>query len=315
MHRILAILVLVGCASPHGSTRPSTDSPTDAPASADAPAPADAVTSTVADLRFAVVGDTRPKYQDDTPNYPTATITKIWQDVAAESPQPEFAIGTGDYMYASTTGQEQMPQLMAYTTARAAFPGPFYPAMGNHECTFYTTSNCGAGNTDGETANYNAFMQVMLGPLGVTKPYYSQAFAAPDGSWTAKLVVVACNAWDADQATWLDTALAEPTTYTFVARHEDVSATTAPCVTPVGAILANHPLTLLIVGHSHTYRHDAQYKQIIVGNGGAPLTTGMDWGYVIVARNPDGTLSVTAYNYMTHATLDTFRIAADGSPS
>ena len=48
-------------------------------------------------LTFAVVGDTRPADEDDTANYPTAIITQIYQDIEAETPQPQFAISTGDY--------------------------------------------------------------------------------------------------------------------------------------------------------------------------------------------------------------------------
>ncbi len=104
---------------------------------------------TTSALTFAIVGDTRPATIDDTSNYPSTIITKIYEDIEAASPRPAFVIGTGDYQYASTTGSEQQPQLAKYMTARAAFSGPFYPAMGNHECTGYTDSNCGTGNPDG----------------------------------------------------------------------------------------------------------------------------------------------------------------------
>ena len=40
------------------------------------------------------------------------------------------------------------------------------------------------------------------------------------GSWTAKLVFIAANAWDGTQQFWLDNVLGEPTTYTFCVRHE-----------------------------------------------------------------------------------------------
>jgi hypothetical protein len=122
------------------------------------------------ELRFAVVGDTRPANIDDTSNYPVAIISKIYQDVEAESPHPQFVVATGDYMFASTTSHEQTPQLAKYMTAHSQLSGPLYPA-----------------------------------------------------------------------------------------------------------------------------------------------TTGMNYGYVIVARNADGTLTVTAYDYMTHAVLQTFSIQASGA--
>ena len=40
--------------------------------------------NSVADLRFGIVGDTRPPNPGDTSGYPTAIITKIYQDLEAE---------------------------------------------------------------------------------------------------------------------------------------------------------------------------------------------------------------------------------------
>jgi hypothetical protein len=154
----------------------------------------------------------------------------------------------------------------------------------------------------------------MVQPLGFTTPYYVFHSNAPDGSWTAKFVVVACNAWDTTQSNWLKTALSEQTTYTFVIRHEGTTATTAPCVTPAGTIINAHPLTLLIVGHTHTYAHYASDHEVIVGNGGAPLTSGTNYGYALVSRRAsDGAIVLTAYDYQSGAQLDQFAVHADGS--
>jgi predicted phosphodiesterase len=268
---------------------------------------------TVSELRFAVVGDTRPANEDDTSSYPTAIITKIWQDVAAESPAVQFVVSTGDYMFANPSGSTQMTQLNKYMGARSAFSGLQYPAMGNHECTGATASNCGSGTADGVTKNMTDFISTMLQPIGVSQPYYEEKFSAADGSWNAKLVVVACNAWTPTQSSWLTTALAEPTTYTFVVRHEGVdSMSQTPC-SASQTIINAHPLTLLIVGHTHTYRHYASDKEIIVGNGGAPLTSGMNYGYVVITRNANGDLVVTAKDYMTGAALDSFTITPTGA--
>ena len=264
-------------------------------------------------LVFAVVGDTRPPSIDDTSNYPTSIITKIYQDIEGASPRPQFAIGTGDYQFASTAGSQQQTQLDKYMTARGAFSGPFYPAMGNHECTGATASNCGTGNTDGVTKNMTAFIDTMLSPIGETKPYYVQTVKASDNSWTAKFVVIACNAWDSTQSSWLDQQLAVSTTYTFVVRHEsaaDMSQT--KCAASQTAVTSN-PLTLLVVGHTHEYSHQSYDHEVIIGIGGAPLTSGTNYGYTIISRNPDGTLTVTTYDYKTGSTIDTFSIKADGS--
>ena len=260
---------------------------------------------------FAIVGDTRPANEDDTSGYPTDIIDKIYQDIEAENPRPSFAISTGDYMFASTDKSEQAAQVDKYMTARGAFSGELYPAMGNHECTGATDSNCGQGAKDGVTKNLTTFLTTMV-PSGVTSPYYVETVAATDNSWTAKMVFVACNAWDSTQSAWLDQQLSMSTTYTFVVRHEGTDALSQTPCSASQTVIDAHPLTLLIVGHTHTYHHYASDKEIVVGIGGAPLTSGTNYGYVIVSRNASGTLTATVYDYMTHAVIDSFSITAAG---
>jgi Calcineurin-like phosphoesterase len=265
------------------------------------------------ELRFAIVGDTRPANLDDTGNYPTDVVAQIWRDVEAEAPHPAFAVTTGDYMFASTGGNEQGPQLDLYLGARMTFNGIVYPAMGNHECNGYTKSNCGPNSDDGEPRNYTVFLDRMITPIGELAPYFVERFAAVDHSWTAKFVFIAANAWNATQAAWLDLVLTEPTTYTFVVRHEPHDSNTAPGVDPSQQTLAKHPLTMLLTGHSHTYRHVPAYREIIVGNGGAPLTSALNYGYAIVARQPDGSIQVTSREYMTHTIVEQFAVMPDGT--
>src|SRR5262249_20062339 len=159
-----------------------------------------------------------------------------------------------DYMFADPSGTQASAQLDIYLAARGNYAGDVYAAMGNHECNGYTASNCGPGTQGGVTTNYTQYMTRMVQPLGFQHPSFDAYYQAPDKSWTAKVVVVAANAWNTDQAAWLDQALSVPSTYTFVVRHEANSADTAPGVTPSAQIIAKHPLTLLIVGHTHTYQ-------------------------------------------------------------
>ena len=264
------------------------------------------------ELRFAVVGDTRPANLDDTASYPTAIVRAIWADVEAESPHPQFAVTSGDYMFASTKDNVDA-QLDQYLDARTAYSGIVYPTMGNHECNGYTNSNCGPGGNVGSTPNYSEYLTRMVEPLGEQRVWYAERFAATDGSWTAKFVFVAANAWSANQAAWLDAVLGEPTTYTFVVRHEPHYSDTAPGVDPSQQIMARHPLTLLITGHTHSYEHVPAYREIIVGTGGAPLSAGINYGYVIIARQPDGTLVENAYDYQTHASIDHFTVGPNGA--
>lgn len=106
-----------------------------------------------------------------------------------------------------------------------------------------------------------------------------------------------------------------PTTYTFVIRHEPYYSDKAPGVTPSEAIIAQHPLTLMICGHTHTYEHKASHHTVIVGNGGAPLTSNVDYGYVIARQRADGAMFFTARDYASLALIDTFAVHPDGSPA
>ena len=270
-------------------------------------------------LYFAVVGDTRPATEDDTSHYPTAIIGKIFTDLSGVKPQPPFVVSTGDYQFSNPYGSEASKQLALYLAARGPYTGVQFPAMGNHECTGGTASNCGQGNANGLTNNYKAFMSQLLGPIQQTSSYYVINVNATDDSWTSKFVFVAGNAWDATQSAWMDAAMAKPTTYTFVVRHEPAAANTAPGVGPSEAIMAKHPYTLAIVGHSHEYHHSkyTQPKEVIIGNGGAPLALNQNYGYAIIAQRTDGSLQVDMFDYQTQQPDTSFRFAvkADGSPA
>jgi predicted phosphodiesterase len=273
-----------------------------------------------------VVGDTRPANEDDPSGYPTAIITKIYQDVEAASPRPAFAIATGDYMFASPshTPGTQATQMGYYMTARAAYSGVLFPTMGNHECDGATADNCYAcgsacSNVGGscigglcETPNFTVFQSNMLAPIHQTLPYYTINVNGTNNAWTAKFVFVACNMWSATQASWLDTQLSSSTTYTFVVRHEGTTATTAPCLSGSGSmnadtIMSGHPYTLLIAGHTHTYAYYSSEKQVINGNGGAPLSGSVDYGY-LVARQQGTSIVFTEYDYQTNAVVSSFTV-------
>jgi hypothetical protein len=270
----------------------------------------------VSRLYFGVVGDTRPPNEDDTAGYPTAIITKIFADIEALSPRPSFVISTGDYQYASPTGTQGAIQIGYYLTARAGYSGLSFPTMGNHECTGFTNSNCGTGNPDGLTNNYNAYLQMMLAPIGQTSPYYELDVNAADMSWTSKFLFVAANAWTQTQADWLAAALSRTTTYTFLIRHESASASTAPGVNPAENIMQTHPYTLSIVGHTHTYQRSSS-REVIIGNGGAPLSGGVDYGYGMLSQQSDGSIAVDMIDYTSGLADSSFHFAVkpDGSPA
>jgi hypothetical protein len=260
---------------------------------------------TVSRLYFAIVGDTRPASEptstsDPTQGYPTQIIQKIYADIAAMNPQPQFVLTTGDYMFANPYTSEGAAQLALYTAAQQQYRGTAFSVMGNHECTGGVSSNCASQPTQ----SYQAFLSALVTPLGKSKPYYTIPINATDGSWTAKLILTACNAWDSTQSSWLAGELARQTTYTFVSRHEPSTATNAPCVTEMDNLLGQHPYDLLLVGHTHTFAH--YQKEIVVGNGGAPLTGSVNYGYATVEQQPTGHFKITLYDFMTALPVSSF---------
>lgn len=254
----------------------------------------------VSRLYFAAVGDSRPPTLDDTTGYPTAIITKIFQDITQAN--PEFVVATGDYMFASPGGAQGAAQLQLYMNARAAYPGVLFASMGNHECTGYTASNC---LTAGSSNNYQSYLQQLVSPLGQSLPYYRVDLRDSAGAWTAKFLILAMNSWDQAQGTWLQQQMAQPTTYTFIVRHEPESATTAPGVSPSDAIIAQYPYTLKIVGHTHSFSR-AGTRQVIVGNGGAPISGGSSYGYAIIEQLPTGEIKVSNMDYNSNAAVSSF---------
>jgi len=267
-------------------------------------------------LLFAVVGDTRPGTRDDTPGYPTAIIQKIFSDVQNLNPRPPFMLATGDYQYASSwSGSAADQQFGIYMQARSTFSGTFFPTMGNHECTGSITSDCGQGNPDGLTLNYNAFMSKALGPIQKSLPYYAINVNDLANKWTAKFVFVAANAWSNAEQSWLQQTLATPTTYTFIVRHEphDVVATG---VAPSEQIMAQYPYTLCIVGHSHSYFHFPG-REVLIGNGGAPLSGNKNYGYGLFNQRPDGAIVVDMVDYQSGLTDGYFHfvVKPDGTPT
>jgi hypothetical protein len=292
MHRRAAILLLmmgglVGCT-------PTAPLP-DLPDAGCTPTAADSAGT----FRFAVFGDVRPQQPNDTANYPQAVVTGLFQQIAAQSPQ--FVVGTGDYMFASSTNSTAVDaQLAMLLAAEQGFAGPVYHALGNHECTGATASNCPNGN---ETSNVRAFMSKLV-PHGTTTPYFR--VDVDTGMGKAKLVFIAANAWSPAQATWLEQQLSDPTKYTFVVRHEDASVTDTAGAGASEMIVQKHPLTLELLGHWHRYEK-LDERHVVSGNGGAPLSFG-HYGFVLVDLLTNGNLSVSEIDQATGAAGDTFTL-------
>jgi Calcineurin-like phosphoesterase len=258
-----------------------------------------------AKLSFGVFGDVRPGSPGDTANYPTAVIANIFTIMQARGLQ--FAVGTGDYMFANTQTDVDA-QLALLASARANFAGPVYHAMGNHECDGATGSNCPNGD---ETPNVRAFV-AQLTPAGTAKAYYRVDVATRHGK--AKFLFIAPNAWTTEQSSWLAAQLADPTTYTFAIRHEP-SGTAAPGVDGSDHQLVMAPFSMLLLGHFHEYRrYDVQH--VISGNGGAPVRAGetAGFGFLWIQELDDGNLSATEIDQTTGNAVDTFQLTPNGSP-
>jgi hypothetical protein len=255
-------------------------------------------------MKFAVFGDCRPANLDVTSGYPSMIIGNIFS--LAQKNGAQFVIGTGDYMFASMQSTVTA-QVALFNQAKANFTGgPVYLTMGNHECTGFTNSNCPNLN---ETPNVQAFMQLL--PTGTTKPYYRIDIMTPLGS--AKFLFVAANAWDSTQQSWLQTQLADATTYTFVMRHEPPNDTQAPGTAPSESLLTSAKYTLELLGHTHEYNHiDAQH--VISGNAGAPLSGGNSYGLLIVEQLANGNITVNEIDEATGNVTDTWTVSPSGQP-
>jgi hypothetical protein len=255
-------------------------------------------------LHFAVFGDCRPPNLEGTNNYPSAIVGGIFS--LAQSHAAQFMVGTGDYVF-SNTSSGVSAQLKLFNQARANFSNPVYLTMGNHECNGYTASNCPNLN---ETPNVQQFMNLL--PSGVTKPYYRLDFDTPFGK--AKLVFIAANAWNSTQQSWLQQQMSDPTTYTFVMRHEPPADTQAPGVGPSESIVQSSSYTLELLGHTHEYKHiDTQH--VISGNAGAPLqpSSGFGFGMLLIDQLGDGNIQVTEYDESSGTAVDTWRVTPSGA--
>lgn len=254
-------------------------------------------------LTFGVFGDCRPPNVGETSQYPTAIASNIFSLLQQHGAQ--FVVGTGDYMFADTAA-DVTAQVALLQQAEANFKGPIYHAMGNHECTGATASNCPNGN---ETPNVQAFMSKLV-PQGTQTPYYRVDVATPNGK--AKFLFVAGNAWSTAQQTWLQAQLADATTYTFIVRHVP-PGTSAPGVTESEALVTAAPFTLELLGHFHEYKV-LDPKHVISGNGGAASRSGevAGFGFLLVEQEADGTLAATEYDQTTGDAIDAWKISPTG---
>jgi hypothetical protein len=316
----LPLLLLLGCTS-STALLPGTDGGTSSPGDdggvgggGPSTPPSDPNASTVSFgdgsqlMRFAVFGDVRPANKNQTAAYPTQIITSLFQLMQQKNAQ--FAIGTGDYMFASTASAVDA-QLGILLQAESGFAGTVFHALGNHECNGFTAGNCPALN---ESPNIQAFMQ-RLAPHGLTTAYYRVDVPTPMGK--AKFLYIAANAWSDAQGAWLKQQLADPTTYTFLVRHEAPTVTDAPGVSPSEMVVLGHPFTMELLGHSHEFSR-LDTKHLISGNAGAPLANmgnGTNYGFVLVEQQADGVLQLSEIDEATGNVTEAWKVTPAGDPT
>lgn len=241
----------------------------------------------VARMSFGVFGDVRPPSPNNTAMYPASIVAAVFDGISSTGAQ--FAVASGDYMFATnaTNAGAQVGMLLA---AEARFGGHVFHALGNHECTGASASNCPLGN---ETALIQVY-RARLAP----------AYAAPYFDWIvrtdlgdAHFIATAPNAWSPAQQAWLDRALAISARYTIVIAHEPPGNRQAPGSVAIESAVRARPtgVTLRLYGHTHEYRH-VSANAIIAGNAGAPLASASgEYGFVVVEQRADANLVVTAY--------------------
>ena len=257
-------------------------------------------------FRFAVFGDVRPPNADMPETYPTAIIQHIVTNFTGLNAQ--FAVATGDYMFANTTESAEA-QVALLLTAEHAFGGTVFHSLGNHECLTNTLGNCPNGV---ESANIQVFHSRLASAYA--NVYFDWTVRTSSGD--AHFIAAAPNAWSVAQESWLTAALAQPARYTFVISHIPPSSQRAPAsVRTIEDAINARPggVTLRLYGHTHEYRKLAT-NAVIVGNGGAPLGGSGNYGFVMVDQRADGDVSVVAYEIGNPPLLrDAFVVHPDGT--
>jgi hypothetical protein len=266
---------------------------------------------TVDRLYFGYSGDTRDSAASN--GYSAGlqmTINNIFTQMGKKG--VEFALDGGDHMEASSASQAQA-NMASYESAAALLGKPVFMTMGNHECaTSFDAQDCGYSGALTSDYKLKAFMTSLKNMTGATSPYYR--FDVMTGTGKAVFLVVADDAWDATQQTWLTQQLTDADSsakYTFVTKHHPDGNTDQPQFQQIYDLVTSHKYTLFMTGHSHEYKHQySDHRAVVMGLGGAPFDNPNQhwWGYLTVMQCPDDHIYVTAYDQATGNPQDTFNV-------
>ncbi len=267
---------------------------------------------TVDRVYFGYTGDTRDS--SSTSNYSStlqSTINNIYTQMGQRG--VEFALDGGDHMEASNSSAARN-NMADYATAAALLGKPVFMTMGNHECgTSFDAMDCGYANAATQDFKMSAFMNQLKTTTGATSPYYR--FDIQTQSGKAVFLVVADDAWNTAEQTWLTTQLTDADAnakYTFVSKHHPDGNTDQPAFQQIYDLVRAHKYTLFMTSHSHEYKR--QYNDphaVVMGLGGAPFDNPNQqwWGYLTVMQCPDDRVSVTVYDQGTGNIQDSFTVS------
>jgi hypothetical protein len=264
---------------------------------------------TVDRLYFGYTGDTRPAMS--TSGYSSslqATINNIYKSMGALG--VEFAMDGGDHMEASNSSQATAA-MNAYLTATSMLGKPVFMTLGNHECSLSFSGDCGNGEILTDTKGA-AFMAALHSSIGATQPYYR--FDVMTQSGKAVFLVVADDAWDSTQQSWLTTQLTDADAnakFTFVSKHHPDGNTDQPTFQTIYNLVTSHKYTLFLTGHSHEYKHQPNdHRAVVMGLGGAPFDNPnqMWYGYLTAMQCSDDHIYVTVYDQATGNTMDAWNV-------
>jgi hypothetical protein len=265
---------------------------------------------TVDRLFFGYTGDTRPSATSTSyPSQLQSVINNIYTQMGTRG--VEFALDGGDHMEASTS-TEASTQMGNYITAIGKLGKPVFMTMGNHECSKSFTTDCGGGEVNTDTKGA-AFMSALKSTIGATEPYYR--FDVNTNSGKAVFIVIADDAWDSTQSTWLDAQLTDADTnakYTFVSKHHPDGNTDQAVFQTIYNTVTSHKYTLFMTGHSHEYKQQwTDSRAVVMGLGGAPFDNPkqMWWGYFTAMQCSDDNIYVTVYDESTGNIQDSWSVS------
>jgi len=244
-------------------------------------------------LRFAVTGDTRPANEDDTAGTNERHRHHLLGHRRVE-PEPSFVVSTGDYQFASPGGYESATQLDLYMQARAR-SWAAAAAMATMSAPASPTQTAGrAIATESPPTSRTSFPRcsghrpaapyyvVHVSAAGV--PGRASSSSSQPTHGTMRRGLAQSDSCRSDDVHVYRSARARGS--------EHGSRTT-----PSEAILGATPVTLMLSGHTHTYKHSG--NRIVVGNGGAPLTGNKGYGFLVVDQRADGVIVVDEIDSQT----------------